>query len=194
MKFIYPTNTRRVTSKFRTKERPNHHGIDIAEGGIQSIYAVANGVVTKSYTSSTYGECIMILHNVDGQEFESVYAHMKAPSRTVGVGNKVLQGQILGLMGNTGDSHGQHLHFELHRGRWNINKTNAVDPLKYIGVSPVVPKKEAAKKHTSLVDYLKANHMNSDFYSRRALATKHGISSYTGTYEQNVKLLSILQG
>jgi len=37
-------------------------------------------------------------------------------------------------MGNTGDSHGQHLHFELHLGRWNDNKTNAINPLPLLGV------------------------------------------------------------
>ncbi len=35
-------------------------------------------------------------------------------------------------MGNTRRSFGQHLHFELHKGRWNLSKSNAVDPLKYL--------------------------------------------------------------
>ncbi|PKR79405.1 hypothetical protein CEY16_05375 [Halalkalibacillus sediminis] len=36
-------------------------------------------------------------------------------------------------MGNTGRSFGQHLHFELHKGKWNYDKSNAVDPEKYLG-------------------------------------------------------------
>lgn len=39
-------------------------------------------------------------------------------------------------MGNTGASQGQHLHFELHKGLWNTSKSNAVDPLKYLGSTP----------------------------------------------------------
>ncbi|UOQ87397.1 M23 family metallopeptidase [Gracilibacillus salinarum] len=130
--FIWPTDTRRVTSKMGERWGTDHNGIDIAEGGYHPIYAVADGVVTRSYTSDSYGECIMIKHTVNGQTWESVYAHMKGRSRTVFVGNKVKQGHQIGIMGNTGHSTGQHLHFELHKGRWNIDKTDKVDPLDYL--------------------------------------------------------------
>ncbi|WP_234415828.1 M23 family metallopeptidase [Bacillus thuringiensis] len=43
------------------------------------------------------------------------------------------QGQQLGIMGNTGQSEGQHLHFEIHKGEWNAQKSNAMDPKIYIG-------------------------------------------------------------
>ncbi|WP_257151737.1 M23 family metallopeptidase, partial [Bacillus pseudomycoides] len=131
-KFIYPTDTTRVTSGFRGS-RPDHHGVDFAESGNHPIYAVASGQVSRSYLSSSYGECIMIVHNMDGVIWETVYAHMRSSSRTVKEGDYVTQGQTIGVMGNTGDSSGQHLHFELHKGRWNINKNNAVNPLDYVG-------------------------------------------------------------
>lgn len=130
--FIFPTKVRRITSKFRTKSRPNHNGIDIAQAGTHSIFAVADGVVSKSYTSSSYGECVAIVHNINGQVWESLYAHLRKGSRKVRVGHKVKQGDVIGIMGNTGRSSGQHLHFELHKGRWNYNKSNAVDPLAYL--------------------------------------------------------------
>ena len=130
-KFIYPTDTTRVTSGFRGN-RPNHHGIDLAEAGYHPIYAAANGKVSRSYFSSSYGECIMIVHTIDGVTWETVYAHMRSGSRTVNVGDYVTQGQTIGVMGNTGDSSGQHLHFELHKGGWNINKSNAVNPLDHL--------------------------------------------------------------
>ncbi|KAB2399935.1 MULTISPECIES: M23 family metallopeptidase [Bacillus cereus group] len=130
--FIYPTDTTRVTSGFRGS-RPDHHGIDLAEAGYHPIYAAASGQVSRSYFSSSYGECIMIVHTIDGITWETVYAHMRSGSRTVKEGDYVSQGQTIGVMGNTGDSSGQHLHFELHKGRWNVSKSNAVNPLDHLG-------------------------------------------------------------
>ena len=75
----------------------------------------------------------MIVNNIDGVKWETVYAHMRSGSRTVNVGDYVTQGQTIGVMGNTGDSSGQHLHFEMHKGGWDINKSNAVNPLDYLG-------------------------------------------------------------
>lgn len=135
MMFIRPTNVTRVTSGFRVPERPDHHGTDYANSGIHEIFAVADGTVSKSYVSSSYGEVIFIVHNIDGQVYETVYAHLRTGSRKHRVGDRVKQGDVVGIMGNTGYSFGQHLHFELHIGRWNINKTNAVDSELYVGKS-----------------------------------------------------------
>jgi len=101
-KFIYPTDTTRVTSGFRGS-RPDHHGVDLAEAGYHPIYAAASGQVSRSYLSSSYGECIMIVHTIDGVTWETVYAHMRSGSRTVKVGDYVTQGQTIGVMGNTGE-------------------------------------------------------------------------------------------
>lgn len=136
--FIYPT-VKRITSHYGYRTHPitgaktsKHHGTDFAQPGTHNIKAAASGTVTRSYRSTSYGECVFILHNIRGQQFESVYAHMRAGSRRVNVGQKVKQGQVIGIMGSTGNSTGQHLHFELHKGRWNINKTNSVNPLNYL--------------------------------------------------------------
>ena len=131
--FINPTKVERVTSGFRGPGRLNHHGVDFAQAGTHEIYAVADGTVSRSYTSASYGECIMIVHIINGQAWESVYAHLRSGSRKVREGQKVKQGQVIGIMGNTGQSTGQHLHFELHKGYWNIQKSNAVNPLDYLG-------------------------------------------------------------
>lgn len=162
--FIRPTKVTRVTSGFRTKSRPNHHGIDYAQAGTHDIYAVADGTVSRSYTSSSYGECIMIVHNIGGQAWESVYAHLRAGSRRVREGQKVKQGQVIGIMGNTGRSSGQHLHFELHKGRWNVNKTNAVNPENYVGV---------AKFNSSRV-YLRKGDRGQAVQELQTLLNKHG--------------------
>ena len=118
-----------VTSLFRTPQRPKHHGIDIANSIGTNIVAVADGLVAKSYSSSTYGECIILTHS---NGYQTLYAHLVKGSRTVNVGDSVNQGDTLGLMGNTGRSRGVHLHFEVHNGNWNIKKSNAVDPLTLI--------------------------------------------------------------
>lgn len=137
--FIWPTNTKRITSYFGYRVHPitgqkgqYHSGIDIAAAGSRPIYAAANGTVTRSYRSATYGECIFILHTIKKRIYETVYAHMRTGSRRVKVDAKVKKGQTIGIMGQTGQATGQHLHFEIHRGRWNLNKTNAVNPLNYL--------------------------------------------------------------
>lgn len=142
--FIWPTTTRRITSLFRPANKLNHHGIDIGDPGIHQIFAVADGTVIRSYTSTSYGECIIIRHLINGVTWESLYAHMCTGSRRVKEGAKVKQGQVIGLMGSTGDATGQHLHFELHKGIWNSNKTNAVNPLDYLE-KDIFPK-EGGKK------------------------------------------------
>jgi len=131
MSFIRPTKVTRITSGFRVPERRDHHGVDYANPGTHEIYAIADGVVSKSYVSTSYGEVIFIVHQIAGQTYESVYAHLRTGSRKLTVGAKVKQGQLVGIMGNTGWSTGQHLHFELHLGRWNVEKSNAVDPEDY---------------------------------------------------------------
>lgn len=107
-----------------------HYGIDIAQGGTVPVVAAADGVVIRSYYSSSYGNCVMISHSIGGQTYTTVYAHLR--SRSVSSGQAVSKGQQIGYMGNTGRSFGQHLHFELHKGPWNVSKTNAVNPLNYI--------------------------------------------------------------
>ena len=106
-----------------------HAGIDIANRVSVPILAAADGVVIKSYYSPSYGNAIFLTHYINGQTYTTVYAHMS--SRTVSSG-VVKKGQVIGYMGNTGYSQGQHLHFELHVGQWNASKSNAVNPLNYI--------------------------------------------------------------
>lgn len=130
--FIFPTD-QPVSSGFRTPERPDHHGVDFSGSGTHEIVASAAGVVSMSYVSESYGEVIMVVHNINGQVYETVYAHLREGSRRVFEGDTVKQGDVIGIMGNTGQSTGQHLHFELHRGRWNNNKTDAIDPLSMLG-------------------------------------------------------------
>ncbi|MBU8606723.1 murein hydrolase activator EnvC family protein [Bacillus pumilus] len=127
--FIKPA-AGRFSSGFGGRSGGNHFGLDIAAKGTVSVVAAASGTVTNSSYSSSYGNVIFITHNINGQTFQTVYAHLS--TRSVSTGQRVEQGQFLGYMGNTGQSHGQHLHFEIHKGLWNGAKSNAVNPAQYI--------------------------------------------------------------
>ncbi len=127
--FKFPTQGQ-ISSTFDMRWEQMHYGIDIAAQGNVSIQAAAAGKVLKSYYSASYGNVVFIAHQINGKLYTTVYAHMK--DRTVQAGDQVQTGQLLGHMGNTGHSYGQHLHFELHNGEWNFEKTNAVNPLPYL--------------------------------------------------------------
>lgn len=129
--FMKPANGI-ITSGFGPRDGEFHAGIDIANTAHVPVVAAADGVVIRSYYSSSYGNCIFISHSINGQIYTTVYAHLQ--SRLVGTGAVVSKGQQIGVMGNTGDSHGQHLHFEIHKGPWNPAKSNAVNPLNYLSM------------------------------------------------------------
>ena len=116
-----------------------HTGIDINKGvveGQSQIVAVANGKVIQSIALrnssggyKSYGEFIIIDHQ---NGLCTAYAHMYPNSRKVAVGDTVQQGQIIGILGNTGNSTGRHLHFEVREGSNQLYNTHAVNPLPYL--------------------------------------------------------------
>jgi len=116
-----------ITDSYGTREG-QHKGIDIAARSGSSIYSVDNGIVSKSYYSDTYGNVVFIKHD---NQIETVYAHLE--ERTVQEGTTVQQGEEIGKMGNTGDSSGVHLHFEVHLSEWTFDKTNAINPMIALG-------------------------------------------------------------
>lgn len=119
-----------------------HNGLDIAAKIGTPIYAADAGKVTKVSSSGPYGNHVQIEHNVDGQKWTTVYAHMHKVE--VKAGQTVSQGEPIGQIGNTGNSSGPHLHFEIHKGAYHFSASsagNAVDPMKLAerlgGASPV---------------------------------------------------------
>lgn len=120
-KYIWPTEGI-VSDTFGTR-KGTHFGIDIAAQRGTPVVSVADGVVTKSYYSNTYGHVVFIEHT-DG--YETVYAHLH--KRMVNANDVVYQGEQIGIVGNTGQSRGNHLHFEVHDSNWTVSKKNAVDP------------------------------------------------------------------
>jgi peptidoglycan hydrolase CwlO-like protein len=130
--FTMPANGT-FTSGFAPRWGSFHYGIDIANRAANvPVMAAADGVVIRSYYSGSYGNVVFIAHSVNGQSYTTVSAHME--TRFVSSGAVVKKGQQIGIMGNTGDSTGKHLHFELHRGQWNGSKSNAINP---VGIVPM---------------------------------------------------------
>ena len=87
----------------------SHRGIDIAVPWGTPVVAADNGVVVKSgYSSTGYGGRVIIDHNID---YVTLYAHLS--QAFVREGDVVRKGQVIGLVGSTGNSTGPHLHFEV---------------------------------------------------------------------------------
>ena len=86
-----------------------HQGIDLAAPTGTPIYAVHAGTVTFSAWGGGYGYLVIIEHE-DG--VETLYGH--ASQLLVSEGQEVDAGEVVALVGNTGNSFGAHLHFEVH--------------------------------------------------------------------------------
>ena len=109
----------------------SHSGIDLCGSLGSNVMAVKEGEVTHAGWQSGYGNCVEIKHtNEQGNSFYSFYAHMRDNSIRVQKGQNVLTGQIIGTQGSTGNSTGDHLHFEI---RTNSGSNQyAIDPAPYI--------------------------------------------------------------
>jgi murein DD-endopeptidase MepM/ murein hydrolase activator NlpD len=91
-----------------------HEGVDIIANKGQAVYAVADGVITKTYNSqnSPLSGNGVRLTTADGTYF--FYAHLDTVAPGIGLGSVVTAGQVLGTVGATGNTTTPHLHFEVH--------------------------------------------------------------------------------
>ena len=107
--------------------KPQHHtGIDIPAPSGTDILAAKSGVVTTSTYNNSYGNYVVVSHS-DGTS--TLYAHMVR--RNCSKGDTVSQGQVIGYVGTTGSSTGNHLHFEVR-----VNGSR-VDPINYFADLPL---------------------------------------------------------
>ena len=130
--FLWPlaANINALSSLYGSRPDPftgrpdNHTGIDIPASRGTPIYASKSGVVITSVYGTgsawSYGNYVVVSHS-DGTS--TLYAHMS--SRAVSQGQTVNQGDVVGYVGTTGNSTGNHLHFEIR-----VNGSR-VDPLNY---------------------------------------------------------------
>ena len=126
---------RRIGSYFGTrvdpfyKVRKFHEGMDFSASIGTEIYATGNGMVLMAGRDGNggYGNEIILDH---GYNYKTVYAHL---SRIfVKPGQKILRGQIIGYVGNTGKSTSPHLHYEVRKNGIALNPIyfffNDLDP------------------------------------------------------------------
>lgn len=113
-----------ITSRYGSRESIRNHshaGLDIASRYGTPIYAVAEGTVKFTGNYGGYGNLVIISH---GNGVETYYGHCSSICTTVGT--KINPGDVIAKVGSTGNSTGNHLHFEIR-----IDGTS-VNPQKYI--------------------------------------------------------------
>jgi murein DD-endopeptidase MepM/ murein hydrolase activator NlpD len=122
-----PVPNGRFTSGFGGRRHPvlgytrMHTGVDWAAPRGTPIIAVGNGVVEQAGWSGGYGRQTIIRH---ANGYKSSYSHQNAIAEGVSEGGRVRQGQVIGYVGSTGLSTGNHLHYEMI-----VNGTK-VDPMR----------------------------------------------------------------
>ena len=109
-----------------------HAGTDFAAAGGTPIYAAASGYVqVAGWSTGGYGNYVIIYHGKmsDGNTYTTLYAHMRSVATSAG--KYVKQGELIGYVGTTGNSTGNHLHLEVWKGG---SKANAVNPRSCIPI------------------------------------------------------------
>lgn len=105
-----------------------HNGADFTPGAGAEIHAVASGTVRIATESGdAYGVTVVIDHVIDGEAVSTRYGHMQYGSLRVSQGDVVEAGQVIGKVGSTGKSTGDHLHLEVLLGG-----TTPTDPIAWI--------------------------------------------------------------
>lgn len=120
--YVWPLEIKGVITSYWGDGR-NHKGIDITAPAGTEIHAVFDGVVTFAGWCNDYGYNVIIDH---GNGVQTRYAHSR--KLHVKVGDKVTKGEFIAEVGTTGQSTGNHVHFEV------IINGNRVNPAPYLGI------------------------------------------------------------
>lgn len=159
---MYPikTDKLRVTSKYGKREytyrgkrvKDFHNGIDLV-GGNEIIAAADGEVVSTRNEGKQYGNgCYVRIKHSNG--LYTLYYHLKSGSVTVKKGQKVIKGQVIGIIGKTGKATGVHLHYQIDKG----SSASAIDPTEYVlngkeivEEAPITPEKPKDPVNESLL-------------------------------------------
>lgn len=138
----------RVSSRFGGRKHPKtgqwqkqHGALDLATPTGNEVHAAASGEVVKigwdyrtvkdkdgNITVKGYGRFVVLKH---ANGYFSLYAHLEKNGVQVALGDKVTDGDVIALSGNTGGSSGPHLHFEVRKGsdiERNYKNADKIDP------------------------------------------------------------------
>lgn len=117
-----PIKDGKITTKYKKLgkmwSKGYHTGCDFAVPTGTDIIAVADGVISNANWGKSYGTQLVQQITVGDQKRWVIYAHLS--KALVKAGDKVVKGQHIGESGNTGNSSGPHLHFEMRDNiRWS---------------------------------------------------------------------------
>lgn len=119
-----PIDGARLSSRFGPRRHPilgydkMHKGLDFAASTGTPIFAAGDGTVETAGRNKGYGNYVRIRHDA---QYATAYAHMSRFAKGLERGDRVRQGDVIGLVGSTGMSTGPHLHYEVLRDEEQIN-------------------------------------------------------------------------
>lgn len=178
----YPLEWNALTQGFT---KGNHNGIDegwsLLHGGREvPVYSIYKGIVHLIMNQHTGGNVLILKHIYNGKIYYSEYGHLKDGSITKKVGDTVLQGEQIGIRGNTGYYwNGKkwvqvpyHLHLGIYESdQFSYDKNKWIDPTKFLYIAPW----QTASKDT-IKDY------NINF-----VTNKYGTGIYECLYNMNLR-------
>ena len=178
-KSALPFNGRnRVTQPYtyNTASKTGHGGIDIVGDDNQTVHAVKSGIVTmisewdgKTKTGTqSYGNLVVV---TDANNCRHYYAHLAMIS--VNEGQPVSVGTIIGVMGNTGNSFGAHLHYEVRTGKTTSTRVN---PANYCGIENAKGTYTEQKAESAIGTYYPREDLN----VRNGAGVTHAVAEKNG--------------
>lgn len=222
--FTWPTPApHKITAGWTYSDGSKHDAMDLGCSEGTPVYAMESGIVdTVQYWNGSktgmqsYGNMIRITHsNYMNKSLQTRYAHLQ--KILVKYGQQVKEGDVIGYVGNTGNSFGAHLHCEviwigIRRNplSWLDNDfekkydhvrlgtyKSIIRPMLQNNINSDSPIKIYFNKYTgisgSIVEALLAVGSDSSFTYRAKIAAKNNIINYSGTAQQNIAMLNMLK-
>lgn len=122
-----------ITSEFGIRNHPIHHkpslhaGIDLKAGSDDTVRSVKAGKVLVASFQGNMGNTVLVRHE---RGVETIYGHLDRIF--VQPGQVIPQGHAIGTVGNTGQSTGKHLHFEVLIGSYQVDPKKVIQTAQYV--------------------------------------------------------------
>jgi len=143
-----PLEFSRITSGFGLRRHPifrqwrAHQGIDYGAPVGTRVKSTGDGVVSFAGRRNGYGNLIVLRHHGG---YSTYYAHLRNFAPALRAGSRVVQGEIIGYVGQTGWANGPHLHYEFHLHNQNRNPLTMAFP----AAQPILAIEQAAFRRTA---------------------------------------------